>query len=47
MGSKLDNQSAIGSPAKANIAPGPGVYDPDYTKGTKAMPAYSIKGRYQ
>ena len=47
MGAKLENQSAIGSANKAKFSPGPGGYDPDYTKGTKAYPSFSIKGRYR
>mmetsp|Transcript_5502 Transcript_5502/g.9339 ORF Transcript_5502/g.9339 Transcript_5502/m.9339 type:complete len:344 (-) Transcript_5502:28-1059(-) len=46
MGLKLDNQSAIQTSAK-KFVPGPGNYNLDYNNTEKAMPKFSIKGRYK
>lgn len=43
MGLKLEKH---GSLSTKNLAPGPGTYDGDYKAQVKAMPKYSMKGKY-
>ena len=48
MGLKLDNQSAVGQHIRKTLGnPGAGNYKPDYLTTKKAMPAFSMKGRYK
>lgn len=46
MGLKLDNQSSIGTMTRTTaINPGPGNYNPNFTKTVKTLPSYSLKSR--
>jgi len=48
MGLKLDNQSLIGTNIRKTAAnPGAANYHPDFHPTKKAMPAFSMKGRYK
>ena len=43
MGLKLEKH---GSLSTKSLVPGPGTYDGDYKAQAKAMPKYSMKGKY-
>ncbi len=46
MGLKLENRGSIGN-AKTKLVPGPGAYQPEFTKAVKKYPEFSMKGRYK